>query len=141
MLDHPEYSWRLLAPYKSKASAHVAVLVDLSIGAPVDPTPQVVQTALQKATNWPGYPGSAGTNQLREAIADWYQRRRRVAGLTKDHVAATVGSKEFIAWLPVLLGLGTDDVIVYPHTAYPTYDIGATIVRATSVAADSLAEL
>src|SRR5699024_2160294 len=71
----------------------------------------------------------------------WYQRRRGVAGLTKDHVAATVGSKEFIAWLPVLLGLGTDDVIVYPHTAYPTYDIGAKIVVATSVDADSLAEL
>ena len=141
MLDLPEYPWRLIAPYKSKASAHVDGVVDLSIGAPVDPTPQVVQTALQQATNWPGSPGSAGTNQLREAIADWYQRRRGVAGLTKDHVAATVGSKEFIAWLPVLLGLGSDDVIVYPRTAYPTYDIGAKIVGATSVAADSLAEL
>src|SRR5699024_6118340 len=30
---------------------------------------------------------------------------------------------------------------VYPRTAYPTYDIGAKIVGATSVTADSLAEL
>src|SRR5699024_12246891 len=49
--------------------------------------------------------------------------------------------KGFSAWLPVLRGLGTDDVIVYPHTAYPTYDTGAKIVGATSFAADSLAEL
>lgn len=141
MLDLPEYPWRLLAPYKTTASAHADGVVDLSIGAPVDPTPQVVQTALQKAADWPGYPGSAGTDQLRVAIANWYRRRRGVTGLTKEHVTATVGSKEFIAWLPVLLGLGPDDVIVYPRTAYPTYDIGAKIVGATSVTADSLAEL
>ena len=52
-----------------------------------------------------------------------------------------MGSKEFIAWLPLLLGLGPDDVIVYPTVAYPTYDIGAKIVGATSVTADSLAGL
>ncbi len=141
MLDLPQYPWRLLAPYKTTAKAHADGVVDLSIGAPVDPTPQVIQTALQQATDWPGYPGSAGTDQLRGAIAQWYQRRRGVTGLTKEHVAATVGSKEFIAWLPLLLGLGPEDVIVYPRTAYPTYDIGAKIVGATSVTADSLAEL
>ena len=141
MLDLPQYPWRLLAPYKQSASEHRDGLVDLSIGAPVDPTPRVIQSALQSAANWPGYPGSSGTDQLREAIAEWYDRRRKVPGLTKDHVAATVGSKEFIAWLPVLLGLGPDDVIVYPTVAYPTYDIGAKIVGATSVTADSLTEL
>ncbi|WP_022871141.1 succinyldiaminopimelate transaminase [Yaniella halotolerans] len=141
MLDLPQYPWRLLAPYKQSASEHPNGMVDLSIGAPVDPTPAVIQTALQSASNWPGYPGSSGTDQLREAIAEWYNRRREVPGLTKDHVAATVGSKEFIAWLPVLLGLGPDDVIVYPTVAYPTYDIGAKIVGATSVTADSLADL
>lgn len=141
MLDLPQYPWRLLAPYKQSASEHPNGMVDLSIGAPVDPTPAVIQTALHSAANWPGYPGSSGTDQLREAIAEWYNRRREVPGLTKDHVAATVGSKEFIAWLPVLLGLGPDDVIVYPTVAYPTYDIGAKIVGATSVTADSLADL
>ena len=141
MLDLPEYPWQLLAPYKATAQAHPDGLVDLSIGAPVDPTPEVIQQALQSATNWPGYPGSSGTAELRDAIAQWYQRRRKVTNLTRDNVAATVGSKEFIAWLPLLLGLGPDDVIVYPTVAYPTYDIGAKIVGATSVTADSLAEL
>lgn len=141
MLDLPQYPWQLLAPYKTTASAHPDGLVNLSIGAPVDPTPHVIQTALKDAANWPGYPGSSGTDQLRETIAAWYDRRREVRGLTAAHTAATVGSKEFIAWLPVLLGLGPDDVIVYPTVAYPTYDIGAKIVGATSVTADSLAAL
>lgn len=141
MLDLPEYPWQLLAPYKNVAAQHPDGVVDLSIGAPVDPTPQVVQQALQAATNWPGYPGSSGTQELRMTIAAWYQRRRDVTGLTADHIAATVGSKEFIAWLPLLLGIGPEDVIVYPTVAYPTYDIGAKIVGASSVTADSLHEL
>lgn len=141
MLDLPEYPWQLLAPYKTTAAQHPDGVVDLSIGAPVDSTPEVIQQALQDATNWPGYPGSSGNDELRAAIAAWYQRRRKVADLTADHIAATVGSKEFIAWLPLLLGLGEGDVIVYPTVAYPTYDIGAKIVGATSVTADSLADL
>lgn len=141
MLDLPAYPWQLLAPYKSKANAHPDGMVDLSIGAPVDPTPHVIQSALAAASDWPGYPGSSGTDELREAVAAWYQRRRGVNGLTKANVAATVGSKEFIAWLPLLMGLGPGDVIVYPRVAYPTYDIGAILVGATSVTADSLAEL
>jgi len=141
MLDLPEYPWQLLTPYKTTAQQHPDGIVDLSIGAPVDPTPHVVQAALQTATNWPGYPGSSGTDELRAAIASWYQRRRDVPNLTTGNIAATVGSKEFIAWLPLLLGLGAEDVIVYPTVAYPTYDIGAKIVGATSVTADSLAEL
>src|SRR5699024_4569046 len=112
-----------------------------SIGAPVDPTPDVVQQALQQASNWPGYPGSSGTDELRAAIAEWYQRRRGVNRLTAENTAATVGAQEFIAWLPLLLGLGPGDVIVYPTVAYPTYDIGAQIVGAESVTADSLTEL
>jgi succinyldiaminopimelate transaminase len=53
----------------------------------------------------------------------------------------TVGSKELVAWLPFLLGLGSGDVVVRPTVAYPTYDIGATLAGATPVAADSLDEL
>lgn len=141
MLDLPAYPWQRLAPYKTTAQAHPNGMVDLSIGAPVDPTPPVIQAALQSASDWPGYPGSAGTDRLRETIATWYQRRREVNGLTKANVAATVGSKEFIGWLPLLMGLGPQDVIVYPRIAYPTYDIGARLIGARSVAADSLTEL
>ena len=42
-----------MAPYKATAQTHPAGLVDLSIGAPVDATPDVIQQALRAGTNWP----------------------------------------------------------------------------------------
>ncbi len=50
----------------------------------------------------------------------------------------TIGTKEFVAWLPTLLGLGTSDRVVIPELAYPTYDVGARLAGAQVVVADSL---
>ena len=47
-LDLPDFPWDSLAPYKARAVAHPEGIVDLSVGTPVDPTPQVVQEALRK---------------------------------------------------------------------------------------------
>lgn len=141
MLTLPEYPWEALAPYRRTAQAHPGGLADLSIGTPVDPTPPFIQQALAEAADAHGYPTTHGTPALRQAIVDWYARRRGVPGLDPDGVIPTVGSKEFIAWLPLLLGLGPGDVVVRPSVAYPTYDIGAQLVGATPVAADSLEEL
>jgi succinyldiaminopimelate transaminase len=52
-----------------------------------------------------------------------------------------IGTKELIAWLPTLLGLGADDIIVVPELAYPTYEVGAQLVGAQVVRADSLTQL
>ena len=41
-----------------------------------------------------------------------------------------IGTKEFIAWLPTMLGLGPGDTVLYPSLAYPTYDIGARLAGA-----------
>jgi succinyldiaminopimelate transaminase len=47
-----------------------------------------------------------------------------------------IGTKEFIAWLPIMLGLGPGDTVICPSLAYPTYDIGARLAGAASVATD-----
>ncbi len=49
-----------------------------------------------------------------------------------------VGTKELVAWLPLMLGLGPGDVVLQPELAYPTYDIGARIAGATALSSDSL---
>lgn len=141
MLTLPEYPWETLAPYRKTAQGHPGGLSDLSIGTPVDPTPQLIRDALAAGADAHGYPTTHGTVALREAIAGWFARRRNVSGLDPDAVIPTVGSKEFIAWLPLLLGIGPGDVIVRPSVAYPTYDIGAQLVGATPIAADSLDQL
>ncbi len=140
-LQLPDYPWDALAPYLATAARHPDGVVNLSIGTPVDPTPALIQDALKAAADAPGYPTTHGTPELRQAIVDWFARRRNVAGMDPRDVMPTVGSKELVAWLPLLLGLGEGDVVVRPAVAYPTYDMGAVFAGATSVAADSLDEL
>ena len=140
-LSLPDYPWDTMAPYLETAKAHPDGMVNLSIGTPVDPTPAVIRDALAAATDAHGYPTTHGTVQVRQAMVDWFDRRRGVPGLSVEQVMPTIGSKELVAWLPFLLGLGEGDVVVRPSVAYPTYDIGAQLAGATAVAADSLDEL
>ena len=115
-------------------------MIDLSIGTPVDPTPQVVQDALRAAADAPGYPTVWGTPALRDAAAGWLQRRLGVEAVA-DHILPTIGSKELVANLPFQLGMGARDVIAIPSVAYPTYDIGARLAGSTVVLADTVDEL
>jgi len=119
----PDFPWDRLTGAKATASAVPGGLVDLSVGTPVDPTPDVVQRALAEATDAPGYPTTQGTPELREAICDWLARR---AGVTMDpaNVLPLIGTKEFVAWLPTLLSAGS---VAFPEIAYPTYEVGALI--------------
>jgi succinyldiaminopimelate transaminase len=136
----PAFTWDRIAPLGEKARLHPDGAVDLSIGTPVDPVPAMIQDALAAAANAPGYPATWGTPALRSAAAGWLARAVSVP-VSADDVLPVIGTKEFIAWLPVMLGLGPGDVIVYPELAYPTYDTGARLCGATAVAADSLTSL
>jgi succinyldiaminopimelate transaminase len=74
-------------------------------------------------------------------VAAWFARRRGVPDVAADGVLPTIGSKELVAWLPTLLGLGPGDLVVHPEIAYPTYDVGARLAGATPVPADGTAQL
>ncbi|GGE85127.1 succinyldiaminopimelate transaminase [Mycetocola zhadangensis] len=132
----PDYPWDAMVPFATRARQHPDGIVDLSIGSPVDATPDVVRDALSSATDAHAYPTTAGTPALGEAIASWFARRRGVPGLTTRNVLPTIGSKELVALLPFMLGIGNGDVIVHPRAAYPTYAIGAAMCGATAVASD-----
>jgi aspartate/methionine/tyrosine aminotransferase len=114
-------------------------LVDLSVGTPVDPTPAAVQAALAAAADSPGYPLTVGTSALREAVAAWFERRRGVPGVSPAAVLPTIGSKELVAGLPTLLGVGPGDLVGIPAVAYPTYDVGARLAGAHPMVVDGLA--
>jgi succinyldiaminopimelate transaminase len=95
----------------------------------------VVRAALAAAANTPGYPRTRGTLGLREAAAGWLARRHGVPA-SPDAVLPVIGTKEFIAWLPTMLGCGPGDTVVHPALAYPTYDAGARLAGATALAVD-----
>lgn len=133
----PDFPWDLLAPYKHQAQQHPDGIVDLSIGTPVDPTPQLVRRALAEAADAPGYPATYGTPALREAAAGWLARRLGVAA-DPAAILPVIGTKELVAWLPTLLGAGAGDTVAIPGLAYPTYDVGARLAGATSLTVDGL---
>src|SRR5699024_1073732 len=133
----PSRPWDSLAGARARAAAHPDGIVDLSVGTPVDPTPDVVRDALVAASDSPGYPTSQGTDRLRRAVVGWFSRRRGVPGLSPEQVLPTIGSKELVALLPAMLGLGEGDVVVHPQIAYPTYDVGARLTGAQPFPADS----
>jgi aspartate/methionine/tyrosine aminotransferase len=132
----PDYPWKSLKPYSEKAAQHKDGAIDLSVGSPIDPTPDSVQQALKKFSNAPGYPSTAGTLEFRNSVVEWFARRRQVPGLDPDQVMPTIGSKELISWLPTFLGLGPGDVVVQPKVAYTAYAAGAALSGATLVSED-----
>ncbi|UZN04389.1 succinyldiaminopimelate transaminase [Cellulomonas sp. S1-8] len=137
----PDFPWDSLGPAAERARAYPGGMVDLSVGTPVDPTPALVREALAAASDAHGYPTTHGTRALREAVVAWFARRRGVPGLDPDAVLPTVGSKELVAFLPSLLGLGAGDVVLHPATAYPTYDVGARLAGARPLPTDDPATL
>ena len=137
----PDFPWDRLTPYKEQALAHADGIADLSVGTPVDPTPEPIRAALADAADAPGYPQTYGTPRLREAAAGWLRRRFGVSGADPDAVLPVIGTKELVAWLPTLLGAGPGDTVVFPELAYPTYDVGARLAGATPVGTDGLLSL
>ena len=136
----PDFPWDSLRPYRERAAEHPDGVVDLAVGTPVDPTPEIARNALSAAANAPGYPTTVGAPVVRAAIIEWMERRRGVGGLSDDEVIPTIGSKESVAILPLHLGVGPGDLVLHPRAAYPTYDVGARLVGATPVPVDTDAD-
>jgi succinyldiaminopimelate transaminase len=139
--DLPDFPWDTLGSAKAVAQAHPDGIVDLSVGTPIDPTPDIARRALSRAADSPGYPLTSGTARLCGAIAGYLTRRWGADSLDPAAVLPVIGTKELVAWLPTLLGLGPDDLLVYPTTAYPTYLVGARIAGCRSIACDDLEQL
>jgi succinyldiaminopimelate transaminase len=137
----PDFPWDSLAELTALARSHADGLVDLSVGTPVDPVPDVVRAALASVSEIPGYPATHGTAELRAAAVAALSRRFGVTGVPEQAVLPTIGSKELVAWLPTLLGVGPGDLVVLPELAYPTYAVGAQLAGAEFVRADGLTAL
>ncbi|GAA2677059.1 succinyldiaminopimelate transaminase [Actinoplanes palleronii] len=126
----PEFPWSALAPLRDSAAQHPDGIVNLALGTPVDAPPDFVQRALCEAANAPGHPATEGTPALREAAAAYLRRRFGVAA-EPEAILPSVGTKELIAWLPTVLGVGPGDLVAYPELAFPTYEVSARLAGAT----------
>lgn len=133
----PDFPWDTIAAARARAASHPDGIVDLSVGTPVDPVDPLIRAALATAAEVSGYPATHGTAALRQAAVDALARRHGVSGLDPAAVLPVIGTKELIASLPRLLGLGADDTVVVPELAYPTYEVGALLTGSPSVRSDA----
>lgn len=134
----PDFPWDTIAEARAAAAAHPDGIVDLSVGTPVDPVDPVIRTALGAASEFPGYPQTVGTDELREAAVAALGRRFGVAGLDASSVLPVIGTKEAIAGLPAQIGVTAGQLVVIPEVAYPTYEVGALLAGAEVLRADTV---
>jgi succinyldiaminopimelate transaminase len=137
----PPYPHDRLGELKMRAEQAAGGLVDVSVGTPVDPLPDVVVAAIAGSTpEASGYPPTIGTAGLREAAARWIARRFGVR-VRAEEVMACIGTKELVASTPRLLSLRdpSRDTVLYPAVSYPTYAMGAQLagLRAVPVPLDA----
>jgi hypothetical protein len=110
-----------------KLAAEGLDIIRMDIGEPDAPPPAFIIDELEKQSRNPkkhGYAGYGGTPELKQAIADYYQRR---FGVELDPVSETLpllGSKEGLANI-ALAWLDPGDLAIVPDPGYPTYQMGA----------------
>jgi succinyldiaminopimelate transaminase len=143
--EPPAYPYDRLDEARRLAAAHAEGVVDLSVGTPGDPPPAEVLAALNDGGDdhdraARGYPASAGSAELRQAVQQWTKNRLGVP-IPLEGVAACVGTKEFVATAPAWLKLRYPerDTVLYPEVSYPTYEMGARLagLRPVAVPVDS----
>lgn len=138
----PQFPWDTLAEAKATAQAHPGGIVDLSVGTPADPVPQIVLDQLaDSGKRWHGYPTVQGTPELQRAMIGYLERRWNSVELSERNVLPVMGTKELVAWLPLQAGVQPGQRVVIPEVAYPTYEVGALLARAEIVRCDDPARL
>jgi len=105
--------------------------IKLHIGEPQHPTPQFVKDALvANLAGLAGYPATNGSDDLRQAIADWIARRYKIpAPDAATQVLPVNGSREalFAFAQAVVAPRHRQPVVVSPNPFYQIYE-GATLL-------------
>ena len=104
-------------------------VISFGIGDPDIPTPPHIIERLHQAAQDPAnhrYPESEGLPQLRQAIAEWYQKRFGVSLDLDKEVLPLIGAKEGIAHI-ALCFIDFRDVALVPDPGYPVYSIGTVL--------------
>jgi acetylornithine aminotransferase len=112
-------------------------VIDFGMGDPREPTDPLIRRALVNGLRERmGYPAAVGLPELREAIAAWAARRFGTELDPDTEVIPTLGSKEAIFSLALVVAdpEGGKDTVAYTDPGYPVYERGALFARARPLA-------
>ena len=149
-LHEPADRVKQLSPYlfveldkaRRKLEAAGKDVIDLGVGDPDLPTPPHILERLKSAADDPAnhrYSFTEGIQELREAIARWYDRRFRVTLNPQTEILPLLGSKEGIALFP-LAAANPGDAVLVPDPCYPPYRSGTILAGAEVVSMPLLEE-
>jgi len=119
----PPYLFAEIDRKKREVENRGVDIIDMGVGDPDLPTPSHIVDALCKAAAEPEnqrYPSYEGMFAFREAVAEWYRRRKHVSLDPDSEVLTLIGSKEGIAHSTFAF-LNTGDIALVPDPAYPVY--------------------
>jgi len=122
----PPYVFEQVNRLKAAARASGVDIIDLGMGNPDLPTPQIIVDKLTEVVQNPRthrYSSSKGIPGLRRAQANYYSRRFGVKLNPETQVIATLGSKEGFANMAQAI-TEPGDVILCPNPTYPIHSFG-----------------
>ncbi len=132
---------RLAALLEPVAPSSAFEPIDLSIGQPMHPTPDLLsETLAANGHLWRRYPPVLGTAAFRDAVRSWLARRYRLpeSMLNADeHILPVAGTKEALFMLSQLVSPeqknGGRPAVLMPNPFYNVYLGGALIAGAEPV--------
>jgi len=119
----PPYLFVELDRLKTAAIERGEDVINLGIGDPDQPTPEIIRDALKEAVedfSTHQYPSGVGLLQLRKEIAGYYECTRNVKLDPATEVGTLIGSKEGIGHFPLAF-VNPGDVVLFPEPGYPVY--------------------
>lgn len=119
----PPYVFYELDARRTAQRAAGKILIDVGIGSPDGPIPDVVIDAMQRTAadrRLSGYPEFRAHPEFRAAVAAYLHERFGVSVDPNAELLALAGSKEGIAEL-ILSHTNPGDVVLMPEVHYPVY--------------------
>ncbi len=119
----PPYLFAEIDEMKRRKEKEGVKVIDFGVGDPDIPTPKHIVEAMQKAVEKPEnhrYPSYEGMISFRQAVAEFYKRRKGVELDPEKEVISLIGSKEGIAHLPLAF-VNDGDYVIVPDPGYPVY--------------------
>ncbi|TXL67167.1 succinyldiaminopimelate transaminase [Zeimonas arvi] len=130
---HPYPFERLRGLLAGVEASRTHAPLNLSIGEPKHPTPAVIRDAITAGLDGlSGYPPTAGSDALREAIAGWLKRRYGLASIDpKTQVLPVLGSREALfAFAQTVIDPRDGGWVVSPNPFYQIYEGAALLAGA-----------
>jgi len=131
----PPYLFGRLNALKLAKRQQGADIIDLGMGNPFDPAPQIVIDKLCEAAGDPRnhrYSASRGIKNLRAEVAKKYQRLWNVELDPETEVLACIGSKEGFSHLCLAM-LGPGDTTIVPDPAFPIHNYAVALAGANVI--------